>query len=73
MSGVKSLTVDFGVQRSEASFLSGRCNIYQVAVDHGFQLWDLGSGSPECDVASVAYTLDRGSWPWHASHEAVEQ
>ena len=33
----------------------------QVTVDHGFQLWDPGSRSPDCDVVSVAYPLDRSS------------
>ena len=40
------------------SFLSGKS---QVTVDHGFQLWDLGSRSPSCDVVSVAYPLDFGT------------
>ena len=60
MSGVKSVTVDFGAEmESEFSFI----NISQVTVDHGLQMWDLWSKSPNWDVVSVTNPLDRGSWP----------
>ena len=47
--------------------------ISQVTVDHGLQLWDLWSRSPDCDIVSVTNPLDRGSWPWHMSYVIVEQ
>ena len=44
-----------------------------MTVDHGLQLWDLWSRSPDCDVVSVTNTLDRGSRPWHIGYVIVEQ
>ena len=35
-------------------FLQVEAHISQLTVDYGFQLWDLGSRSPDCDVVSVA-------------------
>ena len=45
---------------------------FQVIVDHGLQLGNLCSSSPDCDVVSVANPLDRWSRPWHISYVIVE-
>ena len=47
--------------------------VAQITIDHGLQLWNLWSSSPECDVVSVENPLDRGSQPWHISYVIVEQ
>ena len=44
----------------------------QVIVDHGLQLCNIWSSSPDCDV-SVANPLDRWDRPWHISYVIVEQ
>ena len=69
MSGLKSVTVDFGAE------IKSELDVYisQVTVDHGLQQWDLWSRSPDCDVVSVTNPLERESWPCHISYVIVEQ
>ena len=45
----------------------------ECIVDHGLQLWNLWSSSPDCDVVSIANRLDRWSRPWHISYVIVKQ
>ena len=61
------------VQISKASFLQVDAYFSQVTVDHGLELWDLWSKSPDCDAVSITYPLNRGSWLWHISYVIVEQ
>ena len=74
MSGVISVTVDFGAEIKRQFSLQVDAYISQETVDHGLELWDLWSKSPDCDVVSVTNPLDRGSRrPWHDSYVIVEQ
>ena len=52
--GGGSVIVDIGAEIRIDVFLQVDSHIPQVTVDHGFQLWDFGSRSPECDVVSIA-------------------
>ena len=62
-----------GCRDQKQVFLQVDDNISQVTIDHGFQLWDRWSRSPNCDIVSVAYPLDRRSWHWHVSYVVVKQ
>ena len=64
LSGVKSVTV--GVILQVDAYIS------QVIGNHGLQLRNLWSSSPDCDVVSVANPLDRWRRPWHISYVIVE-
>ena len=44
----------------------------QVIGNHGLQLWNLWSRSPDCDVVSVANPHDRWRRPWHINYVIVE-
>ena len=46
--------------------------ISQVIGNHGLQLRNLWSSSPDCDVVSVANPLDWWRRPWHISYVIVE-
>ena len=46
--------------------------ISQVIVNHGLQLRNLWSSSPDCDVVSIANPLYRWRWPWHIGYVIVE-
>ena len=43
LSGVKSMTVDFGRRDQKRVILQVDDYVSQVTVDHGFQLWNLWS------------------------------
>ena len=63
LSGVKSVTVDFWRRDQKRVILQVDAYFSQVIVDHGLQLWNLWSNSPDCDVISVVNPLDRWNRP----------
>ena len=72
LSGVKSVTVDFGAEiKSELSFRY-MLNISRLIGNLGLQLRNLWSSSPDCGVVSVANPLDRWRRPLHISYIIVE-
>ena len=67
--------LDCSLQRRDQKRVILQVDVYfsQVTVDHGLQLWNLRSSSPDCDVVSIAFPLGWGSRPWHISYVIVEQ
>ena len=65
---------DCGLRRRDQRRVILQVDTYfsKVIVDHGLQLCNLWSSSPDCDVVSAANPLHR-SRPWHISYVIVEQ